>query len=89
MIPEADPLHKVTIVPRGQALGLTQQIPLDDRHTYSKDYLEAQISVLMAGSAAEMMFLNKMTTGRPTTSRRPPRSPARWSASGACRSSGR
>ncbi len=63
LIPEADPLHKVTIIPRGRALGLTQQLPLDDRYTYSQEYLEAQLSVLMAGRAAEKMFLNKTTTG--------------------------
>jgi cell division protease FtsH len=63
LIPEADPLHKVTIIPRGRALGLTQQLPLDDRYTYSQEYLEAQLSVLMAGRAAENMFLNKTTTG--------------------------
>ena len=63
MIPEADPIHKVTIIPRGMALGLTQQLPLDDRYTYTKDYLEAQLSVLLAGRAAEMELLNKVTTG--------------------------
>ncbi|NIM90841.1 MAG: ATP-dependent zinc metalloprotease FtsH [Candidatus Aminicenantes bacterium] len=63
LIPEADPIHKVTIIPRGLALGLTQQLPLDDRYTYSKDYLEAQLSVLMAGRVSEKLFLEKTTTG--------------------------
>jgi cell division protease FtsH len=63
LIPEADPIHKVTIIPRGMALGITQQLPLDDRYTYSKVYLEAQLSVLMAGRVAEKKFLNKTTTG--------------------------
>lgn len=63
LIPDADPLHKVTIIPRGMALGLTQQLPLDDRYTYSKDYLEAQLSVLMAGRVAETQFLKERTTG--------------------------
>jgi cell division protease FtsH len=63
LIPEADPIHKVTIIPRGLALGITQQLPLDDRYTYSKTYLEAQLSVLMAGRVAENLFLNKTTTG--------------------------
>jgi cell division protease FtsH len=63
LLPEADPIHKVTIIPRGLALGTTQQLPLDDRYTYSKEYLEAQLSVLMAGRAAEKMFLDKTTTG--------------------------
>jgi len=63
LIPEADPIHKVTIIPRGLALGLTQQLPLDDRFTYSNDYLEAQLSVLLAGRVAENLFLGKSTTG--------------------------
>jgi len=63
LIPEADPIHKVTIIPRGLALGITQQLPLDDRYTYSKTFLEAQLSVLMAGRVAENLFLNKTTTG--------------------------
>jgi len=63
LIPEADPIHKVTIIPRGMALGVTQQLPLDDRYTYSKEYLEAQLSVYMAGRVAENMFLDKTTTG--------------------------
>jgi len=63
LIPEADPIHKVTIIPRGLALGVTQQLPLDDRYTYNKDYLEAQLSVLLAGRVAETLFLGKTTTG--------------------------
>ncbi len=63
LIPEADPIHKVTIIPRGLALGITQQLPLDDRYTYSKTYLEAQLSVLMAGRVTEILFLDKTTTG--------------------------
>jgi cell division protease FtsH len=63
LLPEADPIHKVTIIPRGMALGVTQQLPLDDRYTYSKDYLEAQLSVLLAGRVAETLFLKKTTTG--------------------------
>ncbi|MBS3819633.1 ATP-dependent zinc metalloprotease FtsH [bacterium] len=63
VIPEADPIHKVTIIPRGLALGTTQQLPLDDRYTYSQDYLEAQLSVLLAGRVAEILFLGTTTTG--------------------------
>lgn len=63
MIKEADPIHKVTIIPRGMALGVTQQLPLDDRYTYSKEYLMAQISVMMGGRSAEELFLNKISTG--------------------------
>jgi cell division protease FtsH len=63
VIPEADPLHKVTIIPRGMALGLTMQLPLDDKHSYSKDYLRGQICILMAGRLAEEIFLGQVTTG--------------------------
>ncbi len=63
MIPEADPIPQVTIIPRGLALGLTQQLPLDDRYTYGKAYLESQLAVLMAGRVTELMFLNQITTG--------------------------
>jgi cell division protease FtsH len=63
MIPEADPLHKVTIIPRGMALGVTMQLPLDDKHSYSRQYLEAQLSILMAGRIAEELFTHKVTTG--------------------------
>jgi cell division protease FtsH len=63
VIPEADPLHKVTIIPRGMALGVTMQLPIDDKHSYSKAYLQAQIAILMAGRIAEEKFLHHMTTG--------------------------
>ena len=62
-MPNADPLHKVTIIPRGRALGVTQQLPIDDRHTYSKDYLESTIAVLMGGRVAEELHLGRITTG--------------------------
>ncbi len=63
MEPHADPLHKVTIIPRGMALGLTMQLPIDDKHSYSKDYLEAQLAILMGGRVAEEMFMHHVTTG--------------------------
>jgi cell division protease FtsH len=63
LIPDADPLHKVTIIPRGMALGLTMQLPLDDKHSYNKDYLEAQLAILMGGRIAEEIFMKQMTTG--------------------------
>jgi len=63
MLPEADPLHKVTIIPRGRALGVTMQLPVDARHTYSREYLLATICVLMGGRVAEELRLNKLTTG--------------------------
>jgi cell division protease FtsH len=61
--PEADPLHKVTIIPRGRALGLTMQLPTDDQHTYKKKYVEAQISILMGGRVAEELTQDDITTG--------------------------
>ena len=63
MTPGADPLHKVTIIPRGMALGVTMQLPIDDKHTYTKEFLEAQLAVLMGGRVAEELFLHQMTTG--------------------------
>jgi cell division protease FtsH len=63
MLPAADPLHKVTIIPRGRALGLTQQLPVEDKYSYSKRYLEAMLAVLMGGRIAEEIFLNELTTG--------------------------
>ena len=63
MVPYADPLHKVTIIPRGMALGVTMQLPVDDKHTYTRDYLESQLAIMMGGRAAEELFLNKVTTG--------------------------
>ena len=63
LLPMADPLHKVTIIPRGRAMGVTMQLPEADRHTYTKDYLETQVAVLMGGRAAEELFMNHMTSG--------------------------
>ncbi len=62
-MPHSDPVHKVTIIPRGMALGLTMQLPTDDRHNYYKNYLDTQIAILMGGRLAEEMFLNCMSTG--------------------------
>ena len=62
-LPDADPLHKVTIIPRGRALGVTMQLPEEDRYNYSRGYMEATISILLAGRAAEEIFLESMTTG--------------------------
>ncbi len=63
MIPDSDPIHKVTIIPRGRALGLTQQLPIDERHTYSKEYLLDNVTILLGGRAAEEIVLNHQTTG--------------------------
>jgi cell division protease FtsH len=62
-LPNSDPLHKVTIIPRGMALGVTMQLPIDDKHNYTKDYLETEIAIMMGGRIAEEMFLNQMSTG--------------------------
>jgi cell division protease FtsH len=62
-LPGADPLHKVTIIPRGRALGLTQQLPADDKYNYSRDYLMNRITILLGGRAAEEMVLQQQTTG--------------------------
>ncbi|MEW6674465.1 MAG: ATP-dependent zinc metalloprotease FtsH [Nitrospirota bacterium] len=63
LTPGTDPIHKVSIIPRGRALGVTQQLPIDDRYTYSKDYLMKALSVLLGGRAAEEIALKHMTTG--------------------------
>src|SRR5471030_2993643 len=63
MTPGADPVHKVTIIPRGMALGLTMQLPEDDKHTYTRTYLETMLAVLMGGRSAEEIFLGHITTG--------------------------
>jgi len=63
LTPGTDPVHKVSIIPRGRALGITQQLPMDDKYTYSKDYLMKRLYVLMGGRAAEEIMLNQMTTG--------------------------
>ena len=63
LLPNTDPIHKVTIIPRGRSLGLTQQLPIDERHTYPKDYLTNNIRILMGGRAAEEIILNTQTTG--------------------------
>ncbi len=63
MMPEADPVHKVTIIPRGRALGVTSYLPIDEKHTYSKEYLEAIITYALGGRAAEKIIFNHYTTG--------------------------
>jgi cell division protease FtsH len=62
-LPEADPVHKVTIIPRGRALGVTTYLPIDEKHTYSKSYLEAMITYALGGRAAEKIIFNQLTTG--------------------------
>jgi cell division protease FtsH len=62
-VPQADPIHKVTIIPRGMALGLTQQLPLDEKHNYSREYLQDQIAILCGGRIAEEITVGSITTG--------------------------
>jgi cell division protease FtsH len=59
----SDPLHKVTIIPRGMALGVTMHLPEEDKHTVTRDYLNTQLAILMGGRCAEEIFMNRMTTG--------------------------
>jgi cell division protease FtsH len=63
LLPHADPIHKVTIIPRGMALGLTQQLPVDEKHNYSRDYLMDQIAILLGGRIAEELTTGDVTTG--------------------------
>jgi cell division protease FtsH len=63
LLPHADPIHKVTIIPRGMALGLTQQLPADEKHNYSRDYLNDQIAILLGGRIAEEITMASLTTG--------------------------
>lgn len=63
LLPGTDPVHKVTIIPRGRALGVTMQLPTDDRHNYSKDFLYNNLAILMGGRVAEELVLNHITTG--------------------------
>ncbi|MEW6051681.1 MAG: ATP-dependent zinc metalloprotease FtsH [Candidatus Zixiibacteriota bacterium] len=62
-LPKADPIHKVTIIPRGLALGVTQSLPVDERHTYAKDYLETMLAVFMGGRVAELLVFGQLDTG--------------------------
>ena len=62
-LPEADPVHKVTIIPRGRALGVTTYLPVDEKHTYAKEYLESMITYALGGRAAEKIVFNRFTTG--------------------------
>jgi len=63
LLPKSDPVHKVTIIPRGRALGVTMQLPEQDRYSYDRDYLLQRISVLFGGRIAEEIFMHQMTTG--------------------------
>ena len=83
LLPHADPIHKVTIIPRGMALGLTQQLPADEKHNYSRDYLNDQIAILLGGRIAEEITMDSLTTGAGNDLERATELARRWSASGA------
>ena len=84
VLEHADPVHKVTILPTGMALGMTQQLPVEERYSHDKEYLADSLAVLLGGRVAEeIVFGTKSRPARRTTSCAPPRSPARWCASGA------
>ena len=59
----ADPVHKITIIPRGRAMGVTMQLPMSEKHGYTRDYVEGRLAILMGGRSAEMLIFNQMTTG--------------------------
>ncbi len=63
MLPGSDPIHKVTIIPRGMAMGLTQQLPIDEKHNYDREYLLNEVAILLGGRTAEEIIFNQMTTG--------------------------
>jgi cell division protease FtsH len=63
ILPGTDPIHKVTIIPRGHALGVTQQLPVDEKHTYPREFLRNNIVILLGGRAAEELVLKDFTTG--------------------------
>src|SRR5213595_373389 len=82
LVPGSDPVHRVTIVPRGMALGATYQLPTDDRSNYPEDYLRARIISALGGRAAEQLIYAVVATGGENDLRRSPRSPARWCCAG-------
>jgi cell division protease FtsH len=83
VLPHADPVHKVTIIPSGMALGVTQQLPEAERHLYRQDYIEDSLVVRMGGRIAEELIYGVSPPVPTTTWWAPPSSPARWCASGA------
>ena len=80
----ADPVAKITILPAGRALGVTEQLPADERHLYSESYLEASLAVRLGGGPRRSSSSGRPPPGRPTTSPGPPPWPSTWSATGAC-----
>ena len=84
VLEHADPVHKVTILPTGMALGVTQQLPIEERHIYPREYIEDSLCVRMGGRVRRAARLRRPVDRRaPTTSSATPSWPARWCASGA------
>ena len=83
LLPGTDPIHKVTIIPRGRALGLTMQLPMDEKYTHSKQFLLNTLRILYGGWTAEKVIFGEITTGAGNDIERASDWPARWSANGA------
>jgi len=79
-LPVTDPIHKVSIIPRGTALGVTQQLPAEDKHTLSKEYILNKIAIFLGGRAAEELVLHTQTTGAGNDLEMATEWPERWSA---------
>ena len=82
-IPGADPVHKVSIIPRGRAMGVTMYLPEEEKYNETRDGLHTRICTLLGGRVAEELTFNSITSGASNDSSGPPPSPARWSANGA------
>ena len=82
LLPGTDPVHKVSIIPRGRAMGVTMQLPNEDRHGYSRDFLRNNLVVLLGGRVAEEIIMGDITTGAGNDIDRATKMPARWCANG-------
>ncbi len=82
LLPNTDPIHKVSIIPRGRALGVTMQLPTDDRHNYSDEYLYNTLAILMGGRVAEELVFKQVTTGASNDLERAPIWREKWSVNG-------
>jgi len=83
LLPNTDPVHKVTIIPRGRALGVTSYLPIDEKHNYAKDYLESMLPNCWAAGLRRSWFLISLPQVPETILKEPPKSPVRWSVNGA------
>ena len=84
VLPDADPVHKVTILPTGMALGVTQQLPIEERHTYWREYIEDSLCVMMGGRSRRSSCSGRSQRGVPTICNAPLRWPARWCGNSVC-----